>query len=305
MGTAKGGDLANHAVLPSSSHSLKSFCSTSIFFCRIFLRSTSICSWSVFAFFVCEAAAFFVSFAGSCAGLRRSPLWSSFMSMAPDPSGSNVSNSSSNSLLGAIMPSRGIAWQNSFLVIRPLPSSSHSRKRSITRTWFFCSDAMICSGTGTSDSRSTWKPRRTVPFRGGGMCGPSASCRIVENVTVKRVLARKFGRSTAYTPGHIAPAPRHWGHIACVHARGRQNCNIYSFDHREGTYRSIHKLSSLTLSLTYYLLTLSTVDSNTRRDTRFPVPRTFLLVMVSHRSAQRGRASSVSLYASAWHPSSP
>ena len=43
-GTAKGGDLANHAVLPSSSHSLKSFCSTSIFFCRIFLRSASICS---------------------------------------------------------------------------------------------------------------------------------------------------------------------------------------------------------------------------------------------------------------------
>eukprot|EP00964_Phaeocystis_antarctica_P030212 scaffold17044_cov59-Phaeocystis_antarctica.AAC.4 len=113
--------------------------------------------------------------------------------MAPDPSGSNVSKSSSNSLLGATMPRRGIEWQNSFLVITPSPSSSHSRKRSITRTEFFRSDAMICSTTGTSDSRSTWRPRSTEPFRDGGMsyCRPSAEASAPTDLK-QRSLGSKF-----------------------------------------------------------------------------------------------------------------
>ena len=174
---------------PSSSHSLNSLSSLSALAASTFFRSARMLSSSerccccfvrsfcakltaVTAPFIrVDLLSAFVSIApaapgrsdGSSSTRRRSALLSSLTSMAPEPSGSKVSKSSSMSDLGTVTPSSRIALTNSFLLTSPLPSSSHSRNRSMTRAEFLARPSCSCCCTGTSDSRSS-SIRTTDPF---------------------------------------------------------------------------------------------------------------------------------------------
>jgi hypothetical protein len=75
-----------------------------------------------------------------------SALLSSLKSISPDLSASHFSKSSSMSLLVAPIPVPFTALRNSFLVSTPLRSSSHSLKRSTTRTAFFLIERLPRNG---------------------------------------------------------------------------------------------------------------------------------------------------------------
>merc|ERR1719345_105380 len=73
---------------------------------------------------------------------------SSLNSILPDLSGSLASKSASISAVGMSKPRAGIALRNSFLDTLPSLSSSHSRKRSMTRAAFLERARRSCSGIG-------------------------------------------------------------------------------------------------------------------------------------------------------------
>ena len=94
---------------------------------------------------------------------RRSALFSSSIPIEPPPSGSKVSNSWSICALGASKPSRGMALRNSFLETVPSPSSSHSRKRSMTRTAFLERMSRSCCATDLPEDSSKSIPPSAEP----------------------------------------------------------------------------------------------------------------------------------------------
>eukprot|EP00964_Phaeocystis_antarctica_P110406 scaffold74774_cov66-Phaeocystis_antarctica.AAC.1 len=91
----------------------------------------------------------------SAGGRRRTSLLSSLNSIAPLPSGSKLSKTLSIASLVTCRPSWRIARLNSFFVMVPSPSSSHSRKSSITFFMLFvrksCSAAPTSSPSGSAD----------------------------------------------------------------------------------------------------------------------------------------------------------
>mmetsp|Transcript_40824 Transcript_40824/g.108022 ORF Transcript_40824/g.108022 Transcript_40824/m.108022 type:complete len:311 (+) Transcript_40824:261-1193(+) len=95
----------------------------------------------------------------------RSIRCSSFMSIVPLPSGSNESKRPSTAILGASRPSIGIARRNSALDTCPSPFSSHSRKRSITRTAFTMSASRSCCWTSMSSSTCRALERSAIAAR--------------------------------------------------------------------------------------------------------------------------------------------
>ena len=99
-------------------------------------------------------------FRASAMPLSLSAYLNSWNSMKPVLSTSIDSNSSSIANFGASYPRAATAARSSFLSSAPLPSSSHSRNRSISRTLFSLRILRSCSGI--------LSPVRLVSFTIGG-----------------------------------------------------------------------------------------------------------------------------------------